>query len=848
MNKYFIVSLFFLFTFVLTGRSQGLLFNSNDQLISERTSYNVFAQNQPTFGNQFRISFDISIIKPNFFGYILTIKDKNESISYSLTYVEKEDDSGVLKLNADGIKNLLSIPLSKKIIGNKKWLKITLDFNAITKTIKLQVNKQEYLSSENLFNSEIIPQIHFGKYENIIDVPAMAIRNLLFEDSNNTYAFQLTENSGNDVFDITGKHYGKVSNPNWLITKSYHWKLRYATSSKQVTSLTFDEAHEQFIFQNADSINFYNFSTENNKVHGFKNKSPISMYLGNSFLDSIHNKLYVYELNSSSKNMSSIASLDLAAPYLWESKSKLKHSHQRHHHNSFLDYKSNRFIIFGGIEGKRLSNEFHAYDMHKDHWNLLSFTGDTITPRYFAGLVKITENDLLLFGGISNKTGEKSIGLYHVYDCYKVNFSNKTIKKLWELKGENRKMVSSKNMLISKDSTAFYTLSYPEYLSKTYMQLYKYSIENGSYEVLGDSISFSSERIRTNTNLYFNRNTNELFCTIQEFELDGSNRSKIYSINAPPVSRDIISGYRPTTNTKSKLILPIVFTVLLTSVVLAIFLRKRKSKQVIIKKQTSSLQKYISSPYLPISNNSVTLFGDFSVFDNTGKDITYLFSTKLKQLFLLILLHSQSKKNKGVSSKEIYKAIWPDSDAQKVKNLKNVTLNKLRKITEDIEGIAIIHDQGRYFIEFRAPFYCDYFKFTYLLETLKEGSIEGHSLLELKQIISNGSFLKSTDEEAFDLFKKEFEYKISSVVPPQLKSLYKKEDYASIIPLVEILFNVDPINELAMYYKIHAFTKLKMVDKAKGSYNSFILKYKKIMGEDYTSTYKEVIKQIPNQL
>ena len=122
-------------------------------------------------------------------------------------------------------------------------------------------------------------------------------------------------------------------------------------------------------------------------------------------------------------------------------------------------------------------------------------------------------------------------------------------------------MVSSRNLVVSKDSSSFYNLSYPEYVASTYLQLYEYSIKNGNYQTLGDRIPMVSERIRTNANLYFNKDTNQLFCTTQEFELDGSNKINIYSLNAPPISKEIIYNPIKKSNT-NKISLLIIFTII----------------------------------------------------------------------------------------------------------------------------------------------------------------------------------------------------------------------------------------------------------------------------------------------
>lgn len=92
--------------------------------------------------------------------------------------------------------------------------------------------------------------------------------------------------------------------------------------------------------------------------------------------------------------------------------------------------------------------------------------------------------------------------------------------------------------------------------------------------------------------------------------------------------------------------------------------------------------------------NSVYLLGDFFVYDKNGRDITHLFSPKIKQLFILILLNS--KNLEGISSKKISSILWPDKDLAKTKNIRGVTFNHLRNAISDIDGLELTFSGDNY--------------------------------------------------------------------------------------------------------------------------------------------------------
>jgi len=832
----------------ILGSTQGIRFNSSESSIVERTSYNVFIHDQPKFSGNFSIEFDLSIIDSKIFGYVLNIKDKDNPISYSLAYIDNTGGSGELKLNLDGVKKLLSVPIEKELIGSRKWIKIVLNFNSTSKEITLTVNDKIFSSIENEFNNTIVPEIHFGKHGSVIDVPLMAIKDLIITNKNQRTLFNFNESNGNDVYDSNGDVFGDVDHPNWLITESYHWKLISKKSFDKVTSITFDENNNRFIYQNTDTLSFYDHTNNKSAFYSFKNTLTVPMRLGTSFLDPNENKLYVYELSDVLDGKSTIASIDLKTPEYWTKNSSLKLSQQRHHHNGFFDHRSNKYLIFGGYGNQRFTNAFNSYDIENDNWESVTFTGDNISPRFFSGMTQINDQNLLLFGGQGNETGEQSIGKTYYYDCYKINLKTNNIQKLWDVKQENTKMVSTRNMVLSKDSTSFYTIGYSEYNPSTFLQLYNYSIKDGSHKIFGDSIPMISEKIRTNANLYLNNSTNQFFCVTQEFEEDGSNKINIYSLNGQPVSKENI--YIIEKKSSSKIVLILIILLLMLGVLYYLkYLNKiRNKKKDEFKAQVQNILKPQKANTLEKKSNSTFLFGSFRIIDRNKKDISYLFSPKIRQLFLLLLFSSKQKDVSGLTSERIHSTLWPDSTPQKAKNLKNVIISQLRNILKDVDGLELIYSKGRFFMEIEDEFYCDYFNFSTQLESLRDDLLDYNSLNELTNLISPGKFLLSINDECFDKIKKNFEYEVLKIIPNQLKRMYTNKDYSPIIPLTEILFNIDSLNETAFYYRIHTLHNMDLTLKAKKQFNDYIIRYNKIMGDNFPSTYKDVIKQIPDEL
>ena len=89
--------------------------------------------------------------------------------------------------------------------------------------------------------------------------------------------------------------------------------------------------------------------------------------------------------------------------------------------------------------------------------------------------------------------------------------------------------------------------------------------------------------------------------------------------------------------------------------------------------------------------NRIYIYGMFTVYNRDGRDVTHLFSKKLKYIFLYILLNS-IKEREGVSSSSLNEIFWPDKEEDKAKNLKGVTISNLRKTLLELDGIRLVYD------------------------------------------------------------------------------------------------------------------------------------------------------------
>lgn len=844
--------------FLLTGMtlfaySQGLLFQANDKEIKERTSLQIFQEGEiPCFTKNFQLSFELSIRDFDTFGYVFLLKEDQGKTKYSFTYTYLDGENSTFKFNTDGKENHYSLNLRNDALAYQ-WIPVSFAFDLQQDVLTIRIGDNEKNITSLGLKDTFCPHLFFGRYDYILDMPTFAIRNLKLEgDRSHSYTFPLNENEGEEVHTSTGKVLGTVVNPVWLINGSYHWEKLFEYSFQTPSGITFEPDSQRLIIFSQDSLLTYNLLKRQPQKYSYGNKLPVKLQLATHFMNTTDGKLYVYELNNLPLGDATVAALDLNNRE-WKQTGVAALPVQLHHHDGFWDETTGKYLVFGGFGNKRFNNTFLEYDIETDRWDTLSYSGDRIIPRYFSGMaVNKNREHIYVFGGMGNESGEQSVGRNYLHDLYLLDRKQQSVRRLWQNASDHR-LVVARDMILTPDEKYIYALCYPEYLSDTYLQLYRLTVDDGTMKALGDSIPMRSEEIMTNANLYYNSLTHEYYCTTTEFDKKGHTVIRTYVLSAPPVSLDEIRSYgsRSSLEIRWLWIMAGIGVLLLAGGVL--FVRKKRGKQrnavlesssVLMSppvgrepdksvqgKETLAKEDFESSLVRP---NAVYLFGPFTVIDRNGRDITHLFSSRLRQVFIYILLHST---HNGVLSASLNEVFWPDKPDDKVKNLKGVTINQIRKNLAELDGVELVHDKGYFRLVF-TDCYCDYFRF----RTLKNAEeVEN----ELGILLMRGKFLDGMDAGMMDHFKQKVEEFLSSFLPLEIERLYQQHKYDAVIRFCNVLFRVDPVNELALAYGMHALNHTGSSQEAILQYSLFVREYRQMMNEEYSTSYAELMSKNP---
>lgn len=816
-----------------TALAYGLKFYSTDRPIAQRTSYEVFEQKHPIFQGRMDIEFDMALYPVVEIGSVIRIKTGDDSKIFNLFFDVRGEDV-LFRLNQEGKSVLIAMPVNKAEMTKDHWFKVKIAFVLKRHEITLKIHNREMTCQNVVLPDELTPEIIFGKSDYNIDVPSVAIRQLRISGKKTTYLFPLSEVEGSDVHATDGRVYGKVENPIWLINEAYHWHKEAGFASGKEAGNCFCSKTNEVYYFNRDTLYTYQTLTGEKTTRVYTNPCPVPLFLARSFVDDRQNKLYVYEVyHESPKTGPSIASLDLNT-LTWTVESYEQLGMQMHHHASFFDAEHSRNIIFGGFGNMHYSSKFYTLSTTDKHWRKLdSLKGDVICPRYFSTMGYFKDKQsLYIFGGMGNESGDQVVGRRYLNDFYRVDLNNRRIKKLWEIPAGEINTVPARGMVMPNDS-CFYILRYPESVSHSFLKLYRFSVKDGSYRILADSIPILSDKITTNAHLYYNERQSRLLVTVQESKNDVSSTLTIYSLMYPPVTYDEFAGLTVSHSLSLRVwLLGIVAVVVVAMTIGWSVKRRRESYQeeeeepffvpIVEEKEES-----IDESTLP---SSIYLFGDFSVFDRKKRNITYMFSPRIKQIFCLILEYC---KEEGISSKLLSDLIWSGKSKDKVKNSRSVAINHLRKILSELDGIELVYEKGCFKLIFGQEAYCDYLR---CMKIVSGKTVKEHQK-EFLSIISRGKFLQFFNDPAFDRFKQEVEFQLESIIMKECESVFNDRDYQAVLDLTQAEFNIDPLNERALSLHLKVLFILKRENAAVISYQHFISEYKQTTGKDYPQPF-----------
>lgn len=327
--------------------------------------------------------------------------------------------------------------------------------------------------------------------------------------------------------------------------------------------------------------------------------------------------------------------------------------------------------------------------------------------------------------------------------------------------------------------------------------------------------------------LYRNKINQELFCVVRESGPDQTSIISIHRLKFPPsklVKRESHKSSLPFG-------MLIILFILIVAISIGWILLKRKLAPVKIPKEFRK-----SEEYLRKENNAIWFLGGFTVYDPQGKDISYRFSKKLKELFILV--YFETLKSDGINSMKLSETLWPEMDKNSQKNNRGVTINNLRKVLTDLDGIELVNENSKWKIAIENECFIDYHE---VFEVLKKKDFIQHSNF-LVTLFSFGNILPNLQFDWLDKYKINYEMEVNSKIYSISNHFFIQKKYLNSFESAQLIHDkFDEIDEMALALKVRALDKLKSIKKAYDEYERYKKRYASFYKEHYKLTYEEVI-------
>lgn len=844
----FIVMLLLFFALSVKGQQNfGLQFNSFNVPQENRTSLSIGDKEPLCFdkGTAVALSFDLSLV-PNqhtYFGYVLRIVN-NGGQHIHLIY---DQGHKLFRLTANGSYTGMNFSIPDAVLFHK-WTNIKLLL--VDNHLSLFIN-QKYFSRVTISLSDLCFRMIYGAGSDgnfsTTDVPPMALRNVkIMAGQKDIYYWPLRyADSSGIVYDSISHRPAMAINPIWASGLHSRWQFIGSRLYKGNASIAFDESREQLYIVAEDSVYRMSFAGDTSGPEVFASKN-YHLFSGNrSLYNSVDNKLYNYYTD-----IRSVAAYSFENG-TWDKKYEyVDHTNYSQANRLFVP-QENALYIFGGYGQMKYRNLVQRYSFTDKQWDSLQVGGDFFTPRYLAASARVGDS-IYILGGYGSHSGDQMLNPDYIYDLMRYDIKSGTFKKIYSLNKPDSSIVFGSSMVIDSAHQCYYAFCFSNERSDSRLQLIKGSLSKPAYEMLADPIPYRFHDILSGADLFYCPLSEKLLAVTFMTTLDKEVKINMYSIAFPP---DVLAARASRAGAKSSLkyLVYAGLAILLLCVTAVFFFKKKPSaisgaegpEDIPADKQSLSVAAVYSDEFMEQEQAKrqeqqvIHLFGTFEMLDKNSADLSESLSPLLKELFLVILLHSLNDKT-GVSSERLCEMFWHDKAEKDANNNRAVNIAKLKNILEKLGNITVKKSSGKWKIEYDSSEISidlvDFFNAA--SDSYKDAHLKAVKMLS---ILGRGSFLSQTEYDWLDSIKSDVSNKVIDELLHTSVMLDAARDAELVVRIANAIFYFDTINEDAIRLKCKSLALIGRHSLAKSSYEHFSKEYQKMYGEMFGVPFNEII-------
>lgn len=814
--------------------SIGLTFRSHEVNKDERTKADFTFNNPIHLTSGFTLEFDLKLrYSPHSYGYVFRLIE-NDTASLDMTSYIGENRINFILNDVKGTQAFSEYKFDRNSFENR-WVKVKI---RIAKDSIFYSLGEKNAAMRSSFSNSAAYKILFGanNHRNFYtsDVPPMSIRNLIIRDKHGNIVrnWNLSKHGAGVVYDEKVQAEANIYNGIWELDKHAEW-------NKEV-SFRLSAGNPQIAY---DSINRCVFAATKDSLFiidiGNKTIRRIKVE-GEPFVGASSQLIYDYGSNS-------LISYNIDQPELlyFDFEKQRWDGHisngviKIQHHNRFINTEMNELVVFGGYGFYKYSAVLATRNLSVNNWVYTDLINE-ITPRYLASMTYLGKNKILIFGGYGSSTGVQEEAARNLYDLYEIDTQTKKCIKLGEIADMQAHLTFGNSMVVDPRTKRIYTLGYRNDVYKSYLNLYEINMSDMSYRMLADSVPYHFQDTESFCDMFLYKDKS-LYSIVSQKTDDGDMAISIYSLLFPPLAKSDILQEREESNSIMFSVITIL-VITLAGIVFFIFYKKcrqRNEERVVIRPINREMG---ILPFTQKKNiSSILLFGGFQVFDTTGNDITASFTPVIRQMFLIILLESNTS-GKGITSERLDETFWFDMDKNKATNNRNVNISKLRLLLQDIGEIKLQKNGNYWQVLLGEDVFCDYIATLPILNNYKNvESIDKFIAEKVVDLTSSGVLLPNIIAEWVDKFKSGYSILLIDFLLKYAVQDSSQKDLKFLVKLADVILSHDDIDEDAIRIKCRSLYKLGQKGLSKQSYDKFHSAYINILGEEPKLTYEMII-------
>lgn len=857
---------------MMHGMEYGLRFRSHSFPATDRT-YLKLGDSNFAFDEELAFGFEMGFYDKDRFGLICTLTgDDGTVISLVSSAVDGGYQPGVVindKLNL--------VPMEFNGTPDNPQHPILILRKKENKVIFTDNHKERHIFDADLSRMKSA-KIEFGRLPTHATVAPVEIQDIrIFIEAQNTHKWELRRHEGDSVYDDLNRELAVAESPHWIIDDHLDWTKVYSLQTDETIQTAFDPEKELFYIVAPNRITEFNpISKASSHINVAKDGRAMK-YSNYLVFDTISDRLLSYSFEPKQTNMFDFAT------HQWVKDLESDIEPRFANHGFTTDGKN--AYMFGGYGFYMYNNTLVKLDLETGAMEDVTLH-PLPDPRTSSSLCAV-DGKLYIFGGMGNTVGKQEIPANHYFDLWEYDIETMKGRKLWETDTVSYNFLPSSSMYYTPKDSCFYVAS--TLFGGCMMRI---SPKRPGYEIVSGKIHSKMDFRDCVFNLYRSTNGKNYYLVIDKRQNDFSHDYAIYHIAYP--FRDVLlyDSFLPSGKKGKGMSIWWWVTagalILLGGIAAYFIVRKRRkpqeksvpsplptetavqSRQEIEDQtpepteqtpepteQTPELTEetpQLTEPAAPTAmeeavpsqtvvrfdrtKSSVSLLGTFSVMDKEGSDITTKFTSRMKDLIILLILQGE-KDPKGVSYETLDEVIWGDKDEKSAKNNRNVYMRKLRLLLEEVGDIEISFDKGYYRIE-PGSVTIDYHEImTRLKDTEKNKDIDDMKLEEILELLLHGPLLPDTSYDWLDSYKSNYTSSSIQILSNELERI--ADDNALKSKIADSILLHDPLSEEAMTAKCRILTKNRMKGVAKNIYDSFCREYEKSYGEKYPVPFSEII-------